>query len=177
MADVYRFRQRKKSRSVITPPAITKALSAFGLYPGNFTHFTINKRRKTSRRERSVEVWLWTEDKHGLNLSSVKNIHLSTEREARDYIKVFATGSGLHLTELISEEKKCPRPGREDAALLRQGIVKEEWLASDVPTLWAEAMVRCQHPAGFCGQDGFCHYGDCKMEMKPVEPHAVEDTE
>ena len=37
----------------------------------------------------------------------------------------------------------------------------ENWLKSEDNEKWAEAMMKCKHPAGFCGQDGYCHYGDC----------------
>lgn len=41
------------------------------------------------------------------------------------------------------------------------GPPREAWLRG-TDEQWAEAMMRCQHPAGFCGQDGFCHFdGDC----------------
>lgn len=39
---------------------------------------------------------------------------------------------------------------------------KESWLRSDDPKKFAIAACRCQHPGGFCIQDGHCHYGgDC----------------
>lgn len=38
---------------------------------------------------------------------------------------------------------------------------RESWLRSDDPHKWADAMVICRHPAGLCGTDGWCHYGDC----------------
>ena len=37
----------------------------------------------------------------------------------------------------------------------------EAWLKSDDPDRYVAAAMRCQHPAGLCMQDGFCHYEDC----------------
>jgi len=41
------------------------------------------------------------------------------------------------------------------------GKPRESWLKSEVPEKFAEAMMKCQHLGAYCGQDGFCHFGDC----------------
>lgn len=38
-----------------------------------------------------------------------------------------------------------------------RGAPRESWLRSEDPEKFAEAMMRCKHPGGFCAQDGFCH--------------------
>jgi hypothetical protein len=81
-------------------------------------------------------------------------------------VQAYAAGHGLVLEEIVRERPCRPRGSREDRQFLKDGGCKEEWLESDVPELWAEAMCRCRHPGGFYGQDGFCHYGDCSMAMR-----------
>jgi hypothetical protein len=168
MADVYKLKHKRKRI------AIPSAASYLFGDMGHFTVFTIMIRRKTKRRERHTEVWLWTDGNFGLNLSAVKGIFPDSEEGARKWLKTFAEGHGLHLTERLKVKKHIPRGNREQYRDLKAGVVKEEWLASDVPALWAEAMVRCQHPGGHCGQDGFCHYGDCNMQMMPEKANPEE---
>lgn len=36
------------------------------------------------------------------------------------------------------------------------------------PERFAAAMARCRHSGALCGQDGFCHYGDCLTGDKPL---------
>jgi hypothetical protein len=38
---------------------------------------------------------------------------------------------------------------------------RESWLRSEDDVKWAAAVARCEHPATYCGSDGFCHYGTC----------------
>lgn len=45
---------------------------------------------------------------------------------------------------------------------------RESWLRSTDDDKWAAAMVACRHPAGFCGADGYCHYGDCFKRQTSV---------
>lgn len=47
---------------------------------------------------------------------------------------------------------------------------------------WAAAAAVCRHPAGFCGADGYCHYGDCFRRPRREKPQGtleerVEDLE
>lgn len=85
--------------------------------------------------------------------------------EARAWVRAYAARYGNAVEEIVKE--RTPRPKGADAKLLKAGGCAEAWLSHDNPVLWAEAMVRCRHPAGYCGQDGYCHYGDCDMAMSP----------
>lgn len=80
---------------------------------------------------------------------------------ARRWVAAYAVRHG----QIIAETKKTriAKAVGIDRKALRSGQCHESWLSSDIPELWAEAMVRCQHPAGFCGSDGYCHYGTCGM--------------
>jgi hypothetical protein len=97
------------------------------------------------------------------NVTTQLNLNHRTFAEARRWVHAYAAGYGRKVEEVVKPRKKSPTGN--DAKVFRAGGCKEQWLSSDIPDLWAEAMVRCQHPGGHCGQDGFCHYGDCKMEM------------
>ncbi|NNP70945.1 hypothetical protein [Acinetobacter sp. Ac_5812] len=48
-------------------------------------------------------------------------------------------------------------------------MCRESWLKdSATGEQFAEAMMKCQHPFGLCGQDQYCHYeGKCfKKDVK-----------
>ena len=121
------------------------------------------------RRRGAVDVLFCMPTETGAftwNASLMMAKQFASFAEARAWVAEYAAQHGQEI-----EEKKKPqmaRPRGEDAKLLRSGGCAERWLASDVPTLWAEAMVRCKHPAGYCGSDGYCHYGDCDMLMVPA---------
>lgn len=85
--------------------------------------------------------------------------------EARQWVSAYLAQHGQEAVETFRHKKRAPRAKGADAKLLRAGGCSERWLSSDVPALWAEAMLRCQHAAGHCGSDGYCHYGDCDMLM------------
>lgn len=93
-----------------------------------------------------------------------------TFQEARLLVQQIAASHGYQpFKEIVKDRMK--RSTGDDGKAFKAGECREEWLSSDVPELWAEAMTRCQHAGGYCGQDGFCHYGDCNMTMR-VNPAA-----
>lgn len=62
----------------------------------------------------------------------------------------------------------------------------ERWLSGDDDDKFAAAMLKCQHPAGFCASDGTCYFGgDCfrsaysarKEAIRKIQMISVEDTE
>lgn len=40
-------------------------------------------------------------------------------------------------------------------------MARESWLRSADHGRFADAMMKCRHPAAFCAQDGRCLFGDC----------------
>lgn len=100
------------------------------------------------------------------NVSYLVEHPLSSFAEARRWAHAYAAGYGQTVVEVVKQRRR-PVPGPEGKAL-RAGACREAWLDSDTPELWAEAMMRCQHPGGYCGADGYCHYGDCDMEMSRI---------
>lgn len=41
-------------------------------------------------------------------------------------------------------------------------MARASWLSSDDPARFADAMMKCRHPGGYCAADGRCHLaGDC----------------
>lgn len=50
----------------------------------------------------------------------------------------------------------------------------QRWLRSDDPEKFAQAMLKCQHHAAYCAQDGMCHLGgDCFRSAKSSKNEAV----
>jgi len=173
-AEIHELRKARKPRPIQLPRSAMLVAASLGLsVPATFTHFRLRRRRK------GTEVWLTTtpamrHERDGTTVVVPFEMNLSADRDewpptfeaARKWVKAYAAGHGLVLEEIVPERQRYPKPSPEDRRLLKEGGCKEEWLGSDVPELWAEAMCRCRHPGGFCGQDGFCHYGDCRMAMR-----------
>lgn len=122
-------------------------------------------------RRRGVEMWLVTQDvnKFSWNLSAHENVWPANFTEARAYIARYAARYGQDILEAEPDRPRMKRATGDDARLLKAGGCREAWLDSDVPALWSEAMMRCGHAGGYCGQDGHCHYGNCDMEMRPMQ--------
>ncbi len=99
------------------------------------------------------------------NLSYTENIWPQSFKEARAWYGAYAARYGQTFEEIVTP--RPPSGSREDRALLKAGGCKEEWLRSDVPALFGEAAVRCQHAGGFCVSDGYCNMGGCDMIMDP----------
>ena len=93
--------------------------------------------------------------------------------EARQWIEAYAGRYGHEVIETLPPNRKKRAP-KEDRAVLNSGGCREAWLSADYPDLYAEACLRCRHPGGFCSQDGYCHYGDCDMEMMPLQAEQAE---
>ena len=106
------------------------------------------------------------------NVTSLLGLEHETFAEARRWAHAYAAGYGHLIEEVVKPRKQ--RVTGEDGKALRVGRCKEAWLSSAVPDLWAEAMVRCKHPGGYCGEDGYCHYRDCDMEMSDPLPRPVD---
>lgn len=166
MSEVYDLKKARKKTRFATSEFVKRIANLFGLpQSDHYTHFSLRTRRK------GVEVWLlapivWPDGQQtwrGLNLSATCGIWPSDFTAARQWVRAWADRHGMRLEE--KERKRYPRASRRDNAVFLAGGCCEAWLSSDVPKLWAEAVVRCQHAGGYCGQDGFCHYGDCDMEM------------
>ena len=63
--------------------------------------------------------------------------------------------------------------GRKKSWRIRS-VTAERWLASNDHDKFSEAMIECEHPAGLCGADGYCHYGgqcfgDAAARLNQVE--------
>lgn len=118
------------------------------------------------RRKRGTEVSFCMPIDGGAFTWSASLLHdkwFKNFAEARQWAKAHLAQHGQEAVETTKRQR--PRARGDDAKLLRSGGCSERWLSSDVPTLWAEAMMRCRHPAGYCGSDGYCHNGDCDMRM------------
>lgn len=168
MSQVYDLKKARKAKRFTTPEAISRVASILGLpSPERYTHYTLRTRRF------GVEVGLvapvrWStgeETGHWLNLSHLTGVFPSDFAAARQWVTAWADRHGMDLEERV--KRRDPRPSPAENKLFLAGGCREEWLSSDVPKLWAEAVTRCQHAGGYCGQDGFCHYGDCAMVMRP----------
>lgn len=122
---------------------------------------------KLKRRRQGVEVWL-TNGLLSVNLSNVTRVWPSTFKEARRWVAAWLAGYGRTATE--ATKKPRAKVHIVERRLACAGTCREAWLSSEDPTLFAEAMMRCQHPGAFCASDGFCHYGDCNMEMNSKAP-------
>lgn len=85
------------------------------------------------------------------DLSHLEGRYPANFAEARQFVKQY----GLRYGQVIEEVAK-PKRWR-----LPKGPVDESWLESENPQKFAEAMLVCEHAGGYCGQDGYCHYGDC----------------
>ena len=108
------------------------------------------------------------------NVSHMVGHYPPNFKEARKWVAGYLARYGQSAMEIVNEKRQMPRMRGDDAKLFKAGGCKEVWLRSDVPTLFAQAAVRCQHAGGFCIQDGYCHYGDCEMDMEP-RPAVVDD--
>lgn len=177
MSDVYELKKARKRKRFVTPEFITRVSSTLGLpLPERFTHYTLRTRRC------GVEVGLvapvrWStgqETGHWINLSYLSDIYPRNFAAARQWVRAWADRHGMQLEE--KAKPRYPSASRDDNAVFLAGGCREAWLSSDVPKLWAEAVVRCQHAGAYCGQDGFCHYGDCDMQMEKENPVEESDS-
>lgn len=143
---------RGPCRQLPIPKSATRILGQFGLeVPNGYgASFSLRRSKNGPRATLHVEGFSWC-------LRLPENV--KSFSAAREYI----TAYGLRYGQQISERRKpkSPRGAERDYERLRSGHIQEDWLKSDVPALYAAAMLRCKHPAGYCSEDGFCHYEDC----------------
>lgn len=163
MSEIHELRRLRKRRSFPIPESACRIIGELG-----GTVDQIGKPRfSLSRCNKAAQIMFVIQASGGnafsWNVTSLLSLHHESYAEARKWAHAYAAGYGHVIEEVVKPRKE--RPIGADGKAFRIGQCKEEWLASTVPDLWAEAMVRCKHPAGFCGQDGYCHYGDCDMEM------------
>lgn len=156
------FKARRKKPLPI--PWVVTRIYRSGFVPpvSEFTpvKFSLHKIGQPSRTDIRVHMGL-----QSWSLSAALNRYPKTFNEARLVVQQVAASHGYEAFEEI-KRVRVPRARGGDRRVLRDGGCREAWLGSVVPELWAEAMVRCKHAGGFCGQDGYCHFGDCNMEMK-----------
>ena len=166
MADknVTRFRSLRR-KPLPMPAVVTKIYqSGFASAPSSFSEVTFSLRQSKA----GPLIYLHADNQQWC-INSVISRQPKNYEDARLLVKQLAATHGHPpFAERVKPRQK--RPKGEASALFKRGECKEEWLSSDIPALWAEAMVRCQHPAGYCGRDGYCHYGDCNMQMRDATP-------
>lgn len=174
MAEIHELRRARKRQPLPIPTSACVIWDTLGLpgpKRGHAAKFLLRTRRC------GTEIWFTVPTPTGAfqwNVSALNNYWPHTFGEARKWVKAYAAGFGQDIEEVV--KPRMVRAVGMDRKLMRAGGCKEVWLKSDIPELWATAMVRCQHPGAFCGSDGYCHYGTCSMEMEP-EPPCEEDDE
>jgi hypothetical protein len=170
MGDVLELARARKRTPFKLPEMFTRVWDVFGglVPPGPPESYSI-----WGRGDRTYVMLKC--GRLSINVSSANKF--ANTAEARKWAATFLARHRLDIPERPKHDKPPMRqPRGDDRKAYRAGDVHEAWLESDVPVLWAAAMVRCQHPGGFCGADGYCHYGDCSMTMnpEPVEPENAD---
>jgi hypothetical protein len=165
-AEIHELRRARKRTPIPIPDGACRVIGALGM-DGPASNYGVTFQLRTRRQ--GTEIWFYApRTAHGhfsWNVSALNNIWPKSFAAAREWVAAYAAGFGQTVEEIRKEQMK--RPSGEDRKALKAGGCREAWLTSEIPTLWAEAMVRCQHPGAYCGEDGYCHYGDCDMEMLP----------
>lgn len=165
MAEMHDIRLARRRQPIPIPASATKIIGMLGgdsAVPGTM----VNVKFRLRRIKAGVEVFLSVPG-FSWNLSHMEGRWLASFAEARAWVAAYAARYGQTFDEVVRERQKAATG--DDRKFLKAGGCREAWLASDVPELWAEAQVRCQHAGAFCGQDGYCHLGGCDMEMNPDE--------
>ncbi|MGV8865201.1 MAG: hypothetical protein ACOH2T_29195 [Pseudomonas sp.] len=162
-ADLHDIRLARRRQPIPIPACATKIIGMLGgdsAVPGTM----VNVKFRLRRIKASVEVFLCVPG-FSWSLSHMENRWPSSFVEARAWVAAYGAGYGQTFDEVVKERQKAATG--DDRKLLKAGGCREAWLSSDVPALWAGAQVRCQHAGAYCGQDGYCHFGTCDMEMNP----------
>lgn len=170
MADLHDLRLARKRSPIPIPESACRIIGDFGMEEPN-THNNVSMSLR--RLKRGVEIMLSVKVGRGAfswNLSCMEDVYPQNFAAAREWAAAYAARYGQTLHEIIKPRE--PRPTGDDRKLFKSGGCREAWLRSDVPALWAEAALRCQHAGAFCMSDGYCHFGNCSMEMDPAEPDA-----
>lgn len=162
MADIHDLRLARKRTPIPIPDGATKIVNALG---GDIPSTLVNVKMRLRRLRKGTEIMLSAQG-FSWNLSYFEGNWPSSFKEARKWAQAYAARYGQTFEEIVPE--RPPIGSKADRKLLKTGGCREEWLRSDVPALFAEAAVRCQHAGAFCMSDGYCHFGDCDMLMEPI---------
>lgn len=119
-----------------------------------------------------VQVYIIGDNGCEIEITSIFGITLKNFKQARSWVNAISIRYNLNIQEKI--RKVMPRPKGYDRMLLKQGGCKEAWLSSDIPNLYAEAMMRCHNASGECSYKGFCVFRDCNMIMEN-KPDLIEE--
>lgn len=162
---------KAKQRPIPVPFDACRIFSVFGVNVGSAEHgvtYSLRHRRKGTQIMLHNGRLSW-------NLSHMLGRYPASYREARAFLATYAAQHGQTFAEEPPRHPRAARATGDDAKLLKAGGCREEWLTSTIPSLFAEAAVRCQSPAHTCQIDGTCRYGTCNMEMMPEEPDEPEE--
>ena len=168
-AEIHDLRRARKRQPVPIPADACKIISYLG---GDVPATVTNVRFRLTTLRKGVEIMLSVPG-FSWNLSHTENYWPASFKEARRWIAAYAARYGQTFEEVV--RPRSPVGSRADRALLKAGGCKEEWLRSDVPALFGEAAVRCQHAGAYCMSDGFCRLGGCDMVMEPQQVTVDED--
>lgn len=168
MMGVTRFRSLKR-KPLPMPSIVTKVYgSGLASPPCEFDEVTFSLKRS----KRGAVIYLH-QSSQTWNLNYAIDKWPATFDEARKLVATVAATHGWPDFKEVTK-KRDPLPRGADRRNLADGKCSEAWLRSDIPKLFAEAALRCQHAGGYCIQDGFCHYGDCDMEMEQNPRPAIK---
>lgn len=170
-AELHDLRLARKRKPVPIPATATRIIGAMGGSIGS-TEYGITFRLRTLRR--GVEMWMSIPG-FSWSLSESEGVWPASFKEARKWLQAYAARFGQTFEETFPD--RYPRPSGADRLLMKAGGCREAWLRSDVPALFGEAAVRCHHAGGYCMADGYCHFGDCDMEMDPQPAPSLQDSE
>lgn len=169
-AELHELRRARKRRAIPIPASACQIFGVLGIRHDQYQQTKF----RLSRRRAGVTIW-FVRGRFSWNVSHLEKVRPANFKIARQWVAAYASRFGEVLEEII--KPRTPIAVGADRKLLKAGGCHEAWLESSIPELWAEACMRCQHPGGFCSQDGFCHYGNCNMVMKPRPPAPPEEDE
>lgn len=161
-ADLHDLRLARKRQPIPIPASATRIISCLG---GDVPTPFYDVKMSLRTCAKGTDIWLSIPG-FSWSLSQSENVWPKSFKEARKWAAAYAARYGQTFEEVIKE--RAPVGSRADRALLKAGGCKEAWLRSDVPALFGEAAIRCQHAGAFCFGDGYCHLGGCDMTMDPL---------
>lgn len=172
-AEIHELRRVRRRRALPIPESACRILGDAICDPLMAGHYTFSLR---TRRGRGVEIMMHMPASGNVafswNLSALLTRWPANFQEARKWVHSYAAGYGQVVEEIV--KRRWPRMKGDDRKLFKAGGCREAWLESDVPELFAAAAVRCQHAGGYCMSDGYCHYGDCEMEIARLSASCIE---
>lgn len=155
---------KARRRKPLPVPAVVTRIYGSGLIPPVSEFAPIRFSLKKTGRPPKTVIYLH-KGAQMWSLSAAISRYPKTFQQARLLVQQVASSHGYEPFEEVVKPR-VPRARGEDRRIFREGGCREAWLKSDIPELWAEAVSRCKHSGGYCGQDGFCHLGGCCMEME-----------